>query len=118
MARIDALVATQAGDFVRPRQSDLDSIEQAGQARRGTTSEAAPAKPEEVRAAAERMQKVIETATGRQLDFSLNERFNELVVQVSDRESGEVIKEFPSKELFQLRERLNDLIGLFFDKKA
>ena len=125
MARIDALIATQVGDTTRPIQSNLEANEQANEARRKDETgvgkdalSATPAKPEEVKAAAERMQHVIETATGRQLDFALNERFKELIVRVSDRKSGEVIKEVPSKEFMQLRERLNDLIGLFIDEKA
>jgi flagellar protein FlaG len=61
---------------------------------------------------------VIETATGRQLDFALNDRFKELVVEISDRQSGEVVKQIPSKEFMQLRERLNDLLGVFVDEKV
>ena len=62
---------------------------------------------EELRGSMQRLQKVIETATGRNLEFSLNDRFKELVVRISDRQSGEVLKEIPSKEFMQLRERLN-----------
>jgi flagellar protein FlaG len=71
-----------------------------------------------VKSATETLKQVIEAATGRQLDFTLNDRFRELVVKISDRKSGEVVKEIPSKEFMKLRERLNDLIGLFVDEKA
>jgi len=122
MARIDAVIATQVGDVTRPLQATSEAIEQAHQARRledaSSHADAPPAKPDEVRAAADRMQRVLETATGRQLDFALNDRFKELIVRISDRQSGEVIKEFPSKEFMKLRERLNDLVGAFFDKQA
>lgn len=123
MARIDATIATQIADTARPQQSAQDAQDQTVEARRveAASQEPAsqtPAKPEEVRAAAERMQRVIESATGRQLDFAMNDRFKELVVRISDRKSGEVIKEIPSKEFMKLRERLNDLIGMFFNKTA
>jgi flagellar protein FlaG len=124
MARIDAAVATQVADVSRPFQSSRDSEAQARQARstENSASEtglvAAEPRADEVRAAAQRMQKVIESATGRELDFALNDRFKELVVQISDRKSGEVVREIPSKEFMQLRERLNDLLGVFIDEKA
>ena len=123
MARIDATIATQIGDANRPAQTQRDASAQVQEAQRQETEKNEPtslqsASPEEVRAAAERMQRVIETASGRQLDFALNDRFKELIVRISDRKSGEVIKEFPSKEFMQLRERLNDLIGMFIDEKA
>ncbi|HAT09323.1 MAG TPA: hypothetical protein DCS97_01720 [Planctomycetes bacterium] len=124
MARIDAAVATQVADVSRPFQSNRDSEAQTRQARsaENSASETALAATEpradDVRAASQRMQKVIESATGRQLDFALNDRFKELVVTISDRKSGEVVKEIPSKEFMQLRERLNDLLGVFVDEKA
>jgi flagellar protein FlaG len=123
MSRIDASVATQIADANRPQQAQREQADQAQEARRLETQAQDPkalqgARPEEVRAAAERMQRVIESATGRQLDFALNDRFKELVVRISDRKSGEVIKEFPSKEFMKLRERLNDLVGMFIDENA
>ncbi len=122
MTRIDANLATQVADTARPAQTTRDSEAQAGEARRLVAASqdptANPATPEQVKAAAERLQTVIESATGRQLDFSLNDRFKELIVKISDRKTGEVIREFPSKEFMKLRERLDDLIGMFIDEKA
>lgn len=123
MARIDAAVATQVGESSRPGQSIRDQDAQQSEAISRTNSSSEPqllktATADEVKAAAERLQTVIETATGRQLDFALNDRFKELVVRISDRKTGEVLKEFPSKEFMKLRERLDDLIGIFVDEKA
>lgn len=123
MARIDAAVATQVGDASRPTQSVRESEAQSREALRLEVGRAEPrqltsATPEEVKAAAERLRSVIQTATGRELNFSVNDRFKELVVKISDRKSGEVLKEIPSKEFMALRERLDDLIGLFIDEKA
>lgn len=122
MSRIDANLATQLADTSRPPQTARESEAQAGEARRQEAATAeprsTPAAAHEVKAAAERLQTVIETATGRQLDFAVNDRFKELIVRISDRKSGEVLKEMPSKEFMKLRERLDDLIGLFLDEKA
>lgn len=123
MPRIDANVATQIGDQSRPYQAIRDSQFQAAEARRseqlsGEPRALTPASAEELKAIAERLQQVIEVATGRQLDFALNDRFKEVIVRISDRKSGEVLKEIPPKELIKLRERLNDLIGMFIDERA
>jgi flagellar protein FlaG len=123
MSRIDANIATQVGDASRPYQAVRESVAQANEAKRAEVEAAEPrplnpAKADEVKAAAERLQQVIEVATGRQLDFMVNDRFKELVVVISDRKSGETIKEIPSKEPMHLRERLNDLIGLFVDESV
>lgn len=123
MSRIDANIATQIADSTRPQQAARDSEVQAAEARRLEAAsqeprELAPATAEELKSATEQLQQVIEAATGRQLDFLLNDRFKEVVVKISDRQSGEVLKEIPSKEFLKLRERLNDLIGLFVDEKA
>jgi flagellar protein FlaG len=123
MTRIDANLATQVGDASRPAQSVLVAEDQKVEAQRSLNQSSEPrpliaAKPDEVKAAAERLQQVIEVATGRSLDFTVNDRFKELVVVISDRRSGETIKEIPSKDLMKLRERINDLIGMFIDEKA
>ncbi|MCS6970131.1 MAG: flagellar protein FlaG [Planctomycetes bacterium] len=123
MPRIDANVATQIGDQSRPYQALRESQLQAAEARRSEQTaneprELTPASAEELKATAERLRQVIEVATGRQLDFTLNERFREVIVRISDRKSGEILKEIPSKELIKLRERLNDLIGMFIDERA
>lgn len=123
MPRIDANVATQIGDQSRPYQAIRESQFQAAEARRseqltGEPRTLTPASADELKAIAERLQQVIEVATGRQLDFALNDRFKEVIVRISDRKSGEVLKEIPPKELIKLRERLNDLIGMFIDERA
>ncbi len=123
MSRIDANIATQISpDAARPLQAVRDGNAQAAESKRRANASDEPkrANPtaDEARSAAESLQKVVEAATGRQLDFSVNDRFNELVVRFTDRQSGETIKEIPSRDLMQLRERLDDLIGLFVDKQA
>ena len=74
----------------------------------------------------EKMEKVVEEvqkrmdAIGSKLQFGLQKRegLSEMVVQITDRESGELIKQFPAEEVLQIKEKLNDLIGLLFDKQA
>ncbi len=115
-----ANVSTQVGDIVRPPQQQRDQGLQASQARLSEATDADPAREapnaEQLRAAAARLQQVVEAGSGRQLDFTVNEKLRELVVKVSDRKTGEVIREIPSKEVLRLREQLDDLIGALFDE--
>lgn len=55
---------------------------------------------------------------GTRLQLSLNKDPNSIVVQVVDRESGELIRQIPTKELLDLQKKLSDLVGLLFDEKA
>ena len=43
---------------------------------------------------------------------------NNMAVKVIERKTGEVIREIPPKELQDLAEKLDDMIGLIFSKKA
>jgi len=41
-----------------------------------------------------------------------------IVVQVSERETGEVIRQIPPEDLLELKKKLEDLVGLLFDSSA
>ena len=41
-----------------------------------------------------------------------------IVVQVRDKASHEVVRQFPSEELLKLQTKLNDIVGLLFDESA
>jgi len=60
----------------------------------------------------------VEAASGRQLQFNTHERSRELLVQVKDMTTGEVIRQIPSKEILAMRDRIADLVGMMLDKKA
>lgn len=126
MSRIDAQVATQVSDFTRPQQTVLDQQAQVAAARRRTSEvrpddaltlgEDAP-KSDDVRAAADHIRQVVEAASGKQLSFTVDDSGKDLVVQVSDAK-GIVIRQIPSKEVLELRQRIDELVGAFIDKKA
>ncbi len=74
---------------------------------------------EDLEAAVEEIQ-VRMDSIGSKLNFGLSkdERADGLVIQITDKTNGELIKQFPSEEVLQLQEKLNDLVGLLFDKQA
>ncbi len=57
---------------------------------------------------------------GSKLNFGLHqhEKVDGVVIQITDKTNGDLIKQFPSEEVLQLQEKLNDLIGLLFDKQV
>jgi len=52
------------------------------------------------------------------ITFGYEEKLGELVVQVSDKTTGKVIQQLPSKDFIQFQLHMRAMIGLFLDKKA
>jgi len=52
------------------------------------------------------------------ITFGYEEKLGELVVQVSDKATGKVIQQLPSKDFIQFQLHMRAMIGLFLDKKA
>ena len=52
----------------------------------------------------------------RKIQLSYDEEINRVIVTVVDRDSGEVLREIPSKDLQRLARHLKDAIGVLYDK--
>nr|WP_319494922.1 flagellar protein FlaG [uncultured Desulfobacter sp.] len=48
------------------------------------------------------------------LNFSIDDGTEDVVVKIMDKETDEVIKQFPAEEILKLREKMQDLSGLLF----
>ena len=48
------------------------------------------------------------------LIFTIDDDTEDVVVKIMDKETNEVIKQFPAEELLELREKMQDLSGLLF----
>ncbi|MEW6426636.1 MAG: flagellar protein FlaG [Thermodesulfobacteriota bacterium] len=53
-----------------------------------------------------------------QLGINQDKKSESIVVKVTERKTGTVIRQVPSEELLQLKQKLEDLVGLLFDQKA
>ena len=52
------------------------------------------------------------------LRFSMYEKLdNQVIVEIKNRETDELIKQIPSEELLELRVKMEELTGLLFDAK-
>ena len=52
------------------------------------------------------------------LHFKVNDETNQLVVQIVDQKTDEVIKQIPSQEVLDLEAQLREMVGVFLDEKA
>lgn len=50
----------------------------------------------------------------RELRFSLDDESGEMVIKVIDKETDQVLRQIPSQEVLELRQRLTDAVGVFF----
>ena len=55
---------------------------------------------------------------GTNLQFSMDKVAEEIVVKVTDKKNGELIRQIPSEDVIKLRKKLEELSGLLFDEKA
>lgn len=74
---------------------------------------------EDLEAAVEDIQDRMDSI-GSRLNFGLSqyENTDDIVIQITDKTNGELVKQFPSESVLKLREKLNDLVGLLFDKQV
>jgi len=49
--------------------------------------------------------------------FLIDDKTNRIVVQIINKETGEVIKEIPPEEVLKLAARIRELLGLFIDER-
>jgi len=122
MSRIDAKIAIPVADTVRPQAhaEDQQAQPQAALAREAVSPTAPPADPpkaDDLRAAAEQVRQVIEAASGRQLSFDVDDSGETLLFKITGSQ-GETIRQIPSQEVLDLRQRINALVGTLIDQKA
>lgn len=53
-----------------------------------------------------------------ELSFHIHKETNQLIVQVLDPKTNEVIREIPPEELLLLSKKIHQMVGLLFDKKV
>ena len=51
------------------------------------------------------------------IKFSYNEKIGEVYVTITNKQTGEVIRQLPSKEAMKLKETMKEFIGSLFNKR-
>ena len=73
--------------------------------------------PEKMKEVAGELQSRLESL-GNQLGFTLIQESNAWVIEVTDRETGKVIRQVPPDDLLRLKAKIDEVIGILFDKKV
>lgn len=117
--------AVEREDRVKPR---VAPVAEGGDSARAALDERAlrnkeakeerKASPEETAKAVREMQDRLDSIGNTRLNFTLHNEPDAVVVQITDRQSGELLKQFPAEEALDLRKKLEELVGLLFDEKA
>jgi flagellar protein FlaG len=71
----------------------------------------------ELQAAVEEVQ-VRMDQMGTNLQFTMDKEVEDIVVKVTDKQSGDLIRQIPSEDVVKLRKQLEELSGILFDEKA
>ena len=88
------------------------------------TSKKTPQEREEKRTDVSILKDVLEVAqnhfhvSGVDLDFSVHEATGTVKVDVTDKETGEVIREIPPQQVLNLMARIDEMMGMLYDEKA
>lgn len=76
-----------------------------------------PIKRAEISRITERINKVL-TVLDKSVRFKVQHDPNQIIVQMVNRKTGEVIRTIPSKAMLSLKKRLDNLVGLLLDENA
>jgi len=117
---IGQAVARDSGKSAAPRSSvsvpeDTASAPPATQT--GPNKSTASADPELVRKATEQINKFIQSSS-RNLQFSVDQTNNRIIVKVLDKETGEVIRQIPGEETLAIANSLDTPKGVLIQSKA
>jgi flagellar protein FlaG len=52
------------------------------------------------------------------LQFSVNQKTGKTVVRVVDKDTGELIRQIPPQDMLDLANKLEDMMGILFDKQV
>ena len=118
-----APAAVEKEDRVKPQVAPVakggeSSRSALGEKELHAKAQAKPVDAKEIAKAVEEMQQRLDALGNTRLNFRVLEKPNEVVVQVTDRTSGELVRQFPSEEALNLRVKLQELTGLLFDEQA
>lgn len=105
---------------LRDTQRVVDSSQVSGRSDEETRvrkDHTAPPKRIEVQAAADRLNKALESLN-RDLAISVHEDSGKLIVEVTDPATGEVIRQFPAEHFLEAAESIDKIVGLFVNDIA
>ena len=121
ISSIGQAVARDSGQPEAPRQSapvpEVTANTPAATQTGPNQATAPSADPELVRKATEQINKFIQSSS-RNLQFSVDQNLNRIIVKVVDKETGEVIRQIPGEETLAIASSLDTPKGVLIQSKA
>ena len=108
-----AAADTAPSPTATPRANDSAAATAAGAA-----ASSAPVDRDTLQGAVDRVQKAVETLSSAGIQFTIDQDFERMVVQVVDTSTKEVIRQIPPKEMLEIAQALDKLQGLLVHQKA
>lgn len=87
------------------------------QARPAQAAQASP-EPAQVERAIETIKQLIETKAPNSLSFSVDDSTGKSVVRITDRSTGETVRQIPSEEMLDIARSIDKLQGLLIKQQA
>lgn len=84
----------------------------------GAAASSAPVDRDTLQGAVERVQQAVQTLSSAGIQFTIDQDFERMVVQVVDTSTKEVIRQIPPKEMLEIAQALDKLQGLLVHQKA
>jgi flagellar protein FlaG len=72
-------------------------------------------KPDELRAVLESVGEAVESLNPN-VQFRVDDSTGQLLTQIVDRDTGQVVRQIPTEEAVRALSRLNEFVGLLFDQ--
>lgn len=109
---------TQNGNRIQPQKERISvaAQEAVSTQNRLATSEV-NASPERIKEATNQIKHYIQLFTS-ELDFSVDEETERLVVKLLDKSTGEILRQIPPEEILHIAKMLDKLQGLLYDDRA
>ena len=93
-----------------------EQVEQTGQ--KAGENRQSEERPEVTQKMLDALEKDIESIHSIGLTFSRHKETGRTIIKVMDKQSHELIREIPSEEVLNLAAKIDEMIGILFDKKV
>jgi flagellar protein FlaG len=108
MTKTENVATTTQAQHINPVQDQMV---------RAVSARAEAEKRAKIAAAVQKLADVA-NASNVELSFSVDQSSDQIVVKVTDANTGKVIRQIPSEEMLRLSRNIKEMIGLFYDHSA
>lgn len=113
-----AMADTAASTTATARAGEAAPAATAPAGNTAATAQAPAIDRDTLQGAVDRVQKAVETLSSAGIQFTIDQDFNRMVVQVVDTSTKEVIRQIPAREMLEIAQALDKLQGLLVHQKA